>query len=50
MALGQNRAWTTPGLALTTDHGRGAIRAAVVVQSVEPELRAKEGPCEIAAV
>ena len=48
--MGQTRAWTTPGLDLSTDHGRGAIRAAVVVQSVEPELRAEEEPCEIVAV
>ena len=48
--MGQTRAWTTPGLALSTDHGRGAIREAVVVQLVESELRAEEEPCEIAAV
>ena len=50
--MGQTRAWTTPGLALSTDYGRGAIRVAAVVQSVDPELRAEEeqAPCKTAVV
>ena len=49
MASGRTRAWATPGLALSTDQGRGAIRSAAMVQSVDPELTVEEEQvsCEI---